>query len=109
MRGKAEPAEPGNVLDDPRRLSSQRIRRGRQSERCVVPPTRTDLDGVDTQDPVDIRRRVWRPGTVTMIGDDDEGETGAGGGGGDGGTITGAVRSRGVDMVGARDRAARQG
>ena len=77
MRRDRHPAEPPDVLDDIARFSAERIRRSCNAERDDMPRSRADLDGIDAQNVLSIRRRLLRATAVAVIGEDDEREAGA--------------------------------
>jgi hypothetical protein len=105
MRRHPEAAQPADVVDDVARFTGQRIRGLGQADRHVVAAARADLDAVETQHAVAIDRRIGRPGGIAVVGEHDERKTRSRGGGGDRFWRARSVRSIGVDVDGARDRA----
>ena len=99
-----EPAEPGDVFRDGLCGPAERIWRARHVERDVVPLIRADLDGVQTEHAVDVRRRIGRTRRVAVIGQDDEREAGPRRGGGNGRLVARAVGAGGMNVVRAGDR-----
>ena len=89
----AEPAQARDVLDHARRLSAEGVGRAPEAQGQVVAPVRADLDRVQAEHAGAVRRGVRRPGTVPVVGEHDEVESGAAGRGGDLGRRTAAVRA----------------
>jgi hypothetical protein len=74
----AEAAEPADVFYDIASLAPERIRRGRQAERRIVPAAGADFDAVEDEHTRLIAWGIGWSGTVSMVGQHDESETGSG-------------------------------
>ena len=72
MRGNRESAEPHDILDDVAPLSAQLIRGRRKTERNNVAVLGADFDRVDTQNALEVLKRVRLACGVTVVGQYDE-------------------------------------
>ena len=107
MSDDAEAAQALHVFDHVASFPTERIRCDRQIDGHVVPGRRADLDGIETEDAPTIRRWIWSPRTVTVIGKDDKPQTCAGRRRGDVVRRAAAVGSIGVNVDDAGNGAVR--
>src|SRR5678815_1359591 len=77
MRGDGDAAKSVDVLYDVTRVTGERVRRFRKSEREQVAVSGTDLDGVNVEHPVAIVRQIGRARRVAVVGHDHELQAGA--------------------------------
>jgi len=80
MGGDAESAKPPHIVGHVTSLPREGVRRLREPRRGIMPVGRADFDAIDHQHAGSIHRSQRRPRTISVVGENDEGQLRAGGG-----------------------------
>src|SRR4026208_745693 len=80
MGGDAESAKPPHIVGHVTSLPREAVRRLREPRCGIVPVGRADFDAIDHQHAGSIHRSERRPRTISVAGEDEEGQRRAGGG-----------------------------
>ena len=98
MRRDTKTSQAADIFDDATRIASERVRGSVETDRGIVPTGGADLDAIDHEHPVVVRRRC-DTGRVAVIGEDYEVEARRGGSGRNLRHGTAPVRATAVDVV----------